>query len=325
MTQVVWREPGWAEMLETCIEGAMYSPDEASKEAQSAEKASERMNFMRVFWVQAMERAKAAGVEPQSDQAWAILEEASEIGEGIALAYLWIGDLGKARKAPTVAATRAVHSMHIPKGPGKLQYLSGIDVHFPPHEELEHAVQAYLESSWRTDEIDRIVLRLLLELEVGQYIHQMAEPNLLNDGPSKLSNAQTVSRRTGFGQSLKIIGFTVLALILVALLAVVFPRAAQWIIPFGAGASLVIGTLWLGIVLWAFTSSRGKAIKKKSHELVDLVSLGLSALNRYQGDGPIAVSELRRDVEELRDAGYVLPQTLFATLDLLDREEKTLL
>lgn len=72
-------------------------------------------------------------------------------------------------------------------------------------------------------------------------------------------------------------------------------------------------------------SRERKTFKKRSQDLVDRVSLGLSSLSRYEGDGPIAVSELRRDVDELRAAGYVLPQTLLAMLDLLDRKEKTLL
>ena len=40
---------------------------------------------------------------------------------------------------------------------------------------------------------------------------------------------------------------------------------------------------------------------------------------------PVAVSELRRDIDELRDSDYVLPQTLHAMFELLDREEKSLL
>lgn len=316
---------GWSGMLEMCIEAEMRSAKDAPEEVQRTEKTSERMTFMRMFWTQALERAQGAGAEPGSDQAWAIVDEASEIGKSIAHQYLSFGMLpSRALEASTSALIYDANRMRVPTEPNTLNYLSNIGVNFPSHQEFELAVQTYLGSSWRTNDIDRHILRLLLELEVGQYIHQMVIPTFYSE-PSKLSCAQTVLRRNIFNQSLKVIGSTVLALVLIVFLAFMFPEAAQWIIPIGAGTCIVIGTLWLVFVIYLFASQFGKATKKTSQELVDLVSVGQIALMRYQGNGPIAISELRRDVDELRAAGYVLPQTLFAMLDILDREAKTLL
>jgi hypothetical protein len=49
---------------------------------------------------------------------------------------------------------------------------------------------------------------------------------------------------------------------------------------------------------------------------------GRDTLVRYDGHGPISVSEFRRDVEALRSGGYVLPQMLHAMLDTLEGEGK---
>ena len=63
----------------------------------------------------------------------------------------------------------------------------------------------------------------------------------------------------------------------------------------------------------------------QARSIVRLCSIGIDVMSKYKPGGQIATSELRRDVEELRAVGYVLPQTLYGFLDRLEAEGRMLI
>ncbi len=161
MTNIL-RDPEWADMLKCCVENALYTTSDSSPEVTQAEKSSERMRFHSRFWTMALERAHEQGLSPGSREAWDMVEEASNVGGDIAYQYIDFPslDLGKSDDPDTVRKANRMRT----KLYGDPVRILKKPQHYPPLlEELEAAAEKYFNSQWRSPEIDRLVLRLLLE------------------------------------------------------------------------------------------------------------------------------------------------------------------
>ena len=73
-------------MRERLIENSIQLPFESSEDAQRAELRSESMDFERAFFDEGIRLAKERGLQPGSEDAWAILEEAAEVASSITFA-----------------------------------------------------------------------------------------------------------------------------------------------------------------------------------------------------------------------------------------------
>lgn len=312
------RDPEWGDMLERCVEGALYTPGDASAEVTRVEKTSERMSFLSAFWIMALENAREKGLPPGSPEAWDIVEEAGDIGGEISFLYQLSAGLDEA-KSGNPDKVREANRLRTKFYGDPISALKHRPQNYPPADDLEHAAARYFDSTWRSPEIDRFVLRLLLEREVAMFLHEMARDDLLTDGPSKLAQAQATLRRTGFGQSFKVTLWVLVALAAIVGLTMAFPSMPT-VVPIAAsGAVLILGTTWLGLVIYAF-AFHGRRAKERAQKTIDLVSMGVEVLQSNNGNGPIAISEFRRDLERLRDAGFDLPQTLFGMIDEYEKE-----
>lgn len=63
-------------------------------------------------------------------------------------------------------------------------------------------------------------------------------------------------------------------------------------------------------------------VKSRANKTKELVRLAIDKAQVFSGDQPVSVSDFRRQVDELRETGFVLQQTLYGMLDMLEDEGK---
>lgn len=316
MTQLENRAE-WTNLVEQCLES--FRRYDTPEELRNLEDESEPVSFVRAFLMAAVQRAQAAGYSARDPETADLVDDAFKISSGIAFPYTPL------RTPQTEDEYCKATRMRLTRfGSIDFEELRQHRPNSPMLEELEPAVMAYLASQWRMPWADRLLLKLLLEQECGQYLHQMLSSDILDPkGRSELQKAQQAARRTGLGQSLKVAFYSVLALVAVVAAAFFFSDAASLILLVGGVFVLFLSVVFLAITVWFFVRF-GPERKGRANKTKELVRLATEKVLLFKGDTPVSVSDFRRHVEELRDAGFTLPQTLFGLLDTLEAEGKVI-
>ena len=309
----------WASMHERCLEHALYTPRDSSAEVTRAEKKSERIRFQALFWSMATERARDRGLQPNSPEAWEMVHEANEIGKAIADPFLkTLEHLSN----PNIVKKRNQLRLEFIGDPTKMLSawdLQDIGFNFPASDELEAAVANYFDSSWRSNSIDRFALRLLLERELACFIHEMARKDPFFGSTPNLTKARAILKRTLFGQSLKILLWTLAILIFTVILTKALNDQSEASLLAPATAVTLIGLTWFGISMYHYLTSVTKS-KKAASTLLNMSLMATEVLIANKGNSPMVISAFRRDLERLRDAGFLLPSTLFGVMDEFARK-----
>jgi hypothetical protein len=306
----------WEELVDVWLDNVRRggTPDNL----RDIENRSQPISFVRSFLKEAARRAQEAGHGPNDPETLALFENAFEVSSCIAHLYLPFEPVPQKEDA----FRKATRMRLAEYGRLDLKSFAELKPNGALRDELELAVVDYLESQWRMPWADRLVLKLLLENELGQYLYEILRNDPLDEkGRSELQKAQLAARRTVLGQSLKVVFFTALALAVVVSAALSLPNAANVILPIGGGLVLLFGLIWLAIVVFYFLKY-GPNVKMRANKTKELVRLAIDKAQVFSGDQPVSVSDFRRHVEALREAGFVLPQTLYGMLDMLDDEGK---
>jgi hypothetical protein len=106
-----------------------------------------------------------------------MMSEADEIGAGLASPLPGLAHFELAR---TVEEVREANRLTLPRGRELVGHLKTC-ARIRGSEEFEEDVKAYLQSDWRMDMLDRLVLKMLLQAEVGAYLQMQVTPDILDE------------------------------------------------------------------------------------------------------------------------------------------------
>ncbi len=308
--------PNWAAMLARMEDATRFVRDQADQSTKDIERNSERYRFLRWFWILALERARDQGLAPGSEEAWSKLEEAHDVGDAISFLFFFPYSNEIARNEdPDPDLVRKANRLRS-QFFGQPRHALKERPNYPSADELEFAAERYFKSDWRAPRIDRFVLRLLLERELAMFVHEMQreEPWLPSARPSKLAEAEKTLRFTLAGSLLKAV--LIIATMVTAIfgLASVFSELPR-LVPIVASIAVIsIGSLWSVVLIYA-SATFGKRVKADAQVLVDQVALASDVLLTIESNGPLSLSDFNRDLERLRAANFVLPQTLYGMID----------
>lgn len=211
-----------------------------------------------------------------------------------------------------------------PLSPNPLIALKEKTIFFPDIDKIEKNAAKYIMNGPRHDKIDRLWLKLTLETSVAQFVHKMIIKDKVTGRKSKLDQAHHILRSTWLGATFSVIAYMLIGIIIVAVLSYLFPKISNYIVIIGGGGVFAIGIYFLVLTILA-RLRHGKQLRRNAKNLIDQVEIGIKVLSKHYGGGPIAIKDFCRDVEELRSKGFILPQTLYGLLHILERENKTII
>lgn len=313
----------WSSMRSAMTEAALFSPTTSSADVTRAEKSSERVRFLAEFWSLAIARAQEKGLDPSSDEAWQMVLEADEVGEGITSGFYPVMLNPEYEKPENI---KMANQLRINFESKPVDVLSTWDLRsrgcnslYVATPDLEAASEAYFNSAWRSLHLDRFVLRLLLERELAGFVHEMARKDPIFNSPSSLAKAQAILRQTPLIQSLKVVFWTFVLVTSILGLSLAFPGLSEASFLIAASVVGFVGVIWLCLTVYYFSFSATK-VKKAALKIVQMVDLASDVLLANNGNGPLAVTLFRRDLQRLHDVGFSLPNLLFGVIDELERK-----
>lgn len=303
-------------MLATIESNRVYVPEDADEELKKAERNSERVHFLRLFWKNAIERAKERGLAPGSPEAWRLVEQADEIGRELALPLVgsWSYMTIWHREQPYEVSI--ANMLWLPKSEEKIEFLKGPRI-IRGSEELQEGVKSYLEGEWRCGEADRVLVKMLIEAELGKHVQIMIRPDTLDyrDRRSKYEKS-----KAKLGKSTKNILISTAWALTIGVFYVLsqkFEEYYEFLFTLALAVAAIGVSRALLLLIGTLRSSKDRDTDKT---IVEQVRIGLEILSKYESNTPIAISELRKDITNLQEKRYVLPGVLIVFLEILESE-----
>ena len=312
------QDKSWSDIIDTYLFNSTYLGPEASDECRRIEKNSQQMWLRRKLLELAVERLKNEGLMPGANRAYEIIDEAYDIAESLIGAYFWEiprSAEGQARLKPS--ETRKIFRMTYDALPRSLvaniKQNGRLKV---ARDQFEEGVAAYIKSSYRDSNIDRILIRSLTDMEITAFIEEIVEKPI-DGGKSLLVKAQqSVGLNWVKGRFL---AFVINASLIAGLVAAELywppmPDFLTW-----AGIPLLVA-LFLVMTVWSlgYILIKGKELRAPLVRTNNLFNAARSFYVEFHGDGPISVSHLRRRIDELKESGVIWPQVLWVILDDLE-------
>lgn len=304
----------------------------------------EKAAFLRSFTERAIEKALQEGHSPDDDATLRLIEEARETAQEVIYS---LEPYGTGLASPTVKRSdtedeqsflRRIIWLYRMRPPPILRTdpeAVEVPLTWPDRAKLEDAVQKYVESRWRHPFADRMIVRLLLEFPTAEFLVALTKK-----GPTLIPLAgvdRRSDRRSHLEGALRpyfwlrLIGFAVAPLLLplvvffgLSIVAttsdpniVVSPALMIWsfsisvLIAFAISVTIIVVGLRKRPAIRAYSKAVVEAFQKLNH-----------ALDFTKGDGPLSVSELKREAHQMRSL-EILPQMLFVMIDLFEKEGRT--
>ncbi len=283
------------------------------------------MHLIAAFADEAIRIAMERELPPGSDEAWAILEGATELASSITFTRL-LGRLpfGMEQRSRITAeeARRIFHFTHdvdagLLVADAKAGHRMKVD-----GEELEHNVGSYLASEFRPSAADRALLVALFDMEITAYLKTIYEKNLITGKRTVAEIGRPPVVTWSIGRA-----WAVLRLFLAAA-AVLWASNRGWIAPNTAlillAGAVVLFSIGTVVSFFSYLSFRNHW-KANLSRLVELPAEMVGFYAELHSAGPLSVKRVRHQAQKLADAGAVWPGGVWALLDDLEARGATTL
>mgnify|MGYP003624298544 CR=1 FL=1 len=304
----------WQNMRERLIENSIQLPFESSEDAQRAELRSESMDFERAFFDEGIRLAKERGLQPGSEDAWAILEEAAEVASSITFARHSRMPFSSTERAKlTVKDVQRIFRVTHDAYPADLiaDARNGRDMKVD-RQGLESSVSDYLRSEFRPPHSDRALLVALIDMEVTAYLREIHEKDILTGQRmvSIVERAPILTWLIGRGWAVLRLTLIIAAIIGIVWFEWITGELATFLIR-GAVFLFLIGTA-VSFVSYLMFRQRWKVLRQR---LVELPSEMTRFYSELHSDGPLSVKRVRQLTQELSDMGAAWPGAVWALID----------
>jgi hypothetical protein len=213
---------------------------------------------------------------------------------------------------------------------------------FPYLEDINQAVNLYLDSEIYDKEIDRFFIVLLSDSEILNYINDIAYPQLQGGakGENELMAEYYVSKldrqRDGiksifkpglfyFKGFIRWFGFALFVYMTPYIVEVYAPifNIENMEMDSTLNYSLAIMIIWFVLLIIVSIQDKGKRGKLNKlidkHQTLDMVLLKMNDFyNLVRVDAPLPVSEIKRKYIEIRDLNIFLPESILAIIESLE-------
>lgn len=304
--------------VEVFLENSIMLPDDAPAESQKAERQSDSYRLTGRFLELARQHCEDEGLEPGSDEALDVFEEANDTAQSIVYTYVGLPFSMDERKALAPDQVAEKLALLVPPHVTNLaMYAKEHGKLGAPQEWLSQAVGDYVRGRFKSPTIDRVLAKALTQVEMVAFMYEMLWKNPLT-GTSKLEEARppsvfkAVSNAAKFAFVLWVVSFGIAAspLIISAL-----PANVMLFIGIGLGT---LGTIVLLIllVLGMIAIIQEKPRKRRERDsILDMINQMNGFFLEFKSDGPFSTAHFRKRVEELAEAGVVWPSGLYVLLD----------
>lgn len=161
------------------LEGALYMPKDCSAEVQAAEMSSDQYQLRKTLLQLAHDHCSASGLQPGTTEALSIFEHANDVANAITDAY-WLALPYRTdeKLALTPQQVKEKLALVVPS------YVQNLVHHVKEHGKLSAqqdgisaGVGIYVKSYFKAEDIDRVLLQALTQIEMVAYIDEMTWKN----------------------------------------------------------------------------------------------------------------------------------------------------
>lgn len=304
--------------IDIIIDNCVHMPHQASQEAKEAELNSEQFTLRRAFLLLATDCCKENGLEPGSNEALNIFEEANDRANDIIYAYTGL-PLGTEEKlALSPEKIKAKLALTVPRYIQNLiPYVHEYGKLGAPQEWLSSGVGRYVQSRFKSPDIDRLLLQALTQVEIVAYIHEMTWKNILT-GTSKLEDAAPPSIFRVIWNAFKFIFVVWIVSVWIMVLPLMIPALAQdlmLLIGLSLGGLGTLCLLFIGMLGITGAIKERPRKRKLQQSITEMMHQMNCFYLEFRGDGPFSLSHFKRRVNELYEAGVVWPSGLFVLIE----------
>lgn len=309
--------------VEVFLENSKMMPSDATEEAQKAELQSDSYRLIERFLELARQYCEDEGLEPGSDEALAVFEEAHTTATSIVYTYEGLPFSMDERKALSPDQVTEKLALRVPSHVKNLAtYAQKHGKLGAPQEWLSQAVAGYVSGRFKSPQVDHVLAKALTQVEMVAYMDEMLWKNPLT-GTSKLEDARPSSVVRAL--------WNVSKLVIVIWIVSTGIAALPWVVPalpvnvmlsigLGIGALGTIAALGL-LVLGVIAIVQEKPNKRREqNSILAMINHMNGFFIEFNSAGPFSTARFRERVEELANVGVVWPSGLFVLLD--DMEER---
>ena len=302
------------------LEHSIMLPDGASDEAKKAELQSDSYRLLERFLDLARQYCEDEGLEPGSNEALAVFDEAYSTATSITFTYAYSGMPFSSDERKNLSPDEVTEKLALrvpPHVKNLATYVKDKGKLGVTQDELSGAVGDYVSGRFKSPTIDRVLAQALTQVEIVAYMDEMFWKNLLT-GTSKLEDTIPPSVAKAVWNVSKLVFALWLVSLGIAASPKVFstlPVETMLLVGLGLG---VLGTMALLalLVLGVIVILREKPKSTKRQNIIlDMINQMQGFFLEFSSAGPFSMAHFRKRVDDLVQAGVVWPSGLFVLLD----------
>jgi hypothetical protein len=313
-----------AKSVEVFLENSIMLPRDASEEAQKAELDSESCRLRVAFLNLAKKHCEAKGLAPGSDEALIAFAEANNKASSLIYAYEGLPLATEDRKKLSPSEVKQKLALLVP--PHVKDLVSHVketgNLGAMP-DSVSGSVGDYVKGRFKSPEIDRVLAKILTQVEIVAYIDDMICKSPLS-AMSKLEEAKPPSVfKFIWNVSKLFFGVWLVAIVIAAspIVIPVFSYDTTAVVALGLGTVISL-TLLVLLVIGVISIIKERPRRKKNHTaILDMIARMNGFYLEFQGSGPFSLSRFKQRVNELADAGVAWPGGLFVLIEDMDARD----
>jgi hypothetical protein len=301
------------------IENSLSWVAEGSDESQEAELNSDQIKLLRTFLCSARDYCKANEIPPGTLEAIDVFEKAAEVAYSINYVYDGLPVSKGQQLALSPDQIKSKLSLAVPSH--TMDLISHVEKHGKfgvLQDSLSAAVGNYIESNFKCQDIDRLLLKALTHVEIVAFIDEMTCKNVIT-GRSKLEDSAPPSVTKVLWNTFKLI-FSVWFVIcaVIAASSVLIPALPiDMMVVVGLSLAGLFTLIMLPILILALISMAKQKPRQdeRRQSILNMLDLMNGFFLEFQGPGPFSLNHFKTKVHELADKQVMWPSALFVLVE----------